>query len=103
MWKNPFRFIVYILDFSRLLWYNMHKKFLRRTKRRKEAVMADISEAAKEERRAYKREWSAKNKDRVRAYNRAYWERRAQRLKAQAGAQDNVKKDDQKETGGTEK
>jgi len=59
--------------------------------------MADISEAAKEERRAYKRAWSAKNRDKVRAYNREYWERRAQRQTAQEGAQDNVKKDDQKE------
>lgn len=88
MWKNPFRFLVYILDFSRLLWYNMHKKYLRRTKRRKGAEMADISEAAKEERRAYKRAWSAKNKDKVQAYNLAYWERRAQRLKAQEGSKD---------------
>ena len=95
MWKNPFRFLVHILDFFPLLWYNMHKKYLRRTKRRKEAVMADISEAAKEERRAYKRKWNAENKDKVRQYNRDYWERRAQRLKAQEGAQD--EKDDQKE------
>lgn len=39
--------------------------------------MADISEAAKERRRAYKREWAARNRDKVREYNRAYWERKA--------------------------
>ena len=37
-----------------------------------------LSERAVEERRKYKREWSAKNADRVREYNRRYWERKAQ-------------------------
>ena len=48
--------------------------------------MADISEEAKEQRRAYKRAWAAKNPERVKAYQRAYWERLAQRQKAQKGA-----------------
>lgn len=47
--------------------------------------MADISEEAKEQRRAYKRAWAAKNPDKVKAYQRAYWERLAQRQKAQEG------------------
>ena len=41
--------------------------------------MTDFSEAAKEQRRAYKREWRARNRERVREYQRAYWERRATR------------------------
>lgn len=34
---------------------------------------------AKEARRAYLREWRAKNKERVRAYNARYWAKRAER------------------------
>ena len=37
-----------------------------------------MSEAAKEARRAYLREWRAKNKDRIRDYNARYWAKRAE-------------------------
>lgn len=35
------------------------------------------SERAAEIRRAYQKEWRAKNKDRVREYNRRFWEKQA--------------------------
>ena len=38
-----------------------------------------MNEAAKEARRAYKREWNHKNKDKVRAAQARYWERRAEK------------------------
>ena len=37
---------------------------------------------ALEMRRAYLREWRAKNRDKVKTYNRTYWERKAARLAA---------------------
>lgn len=36
-----------------------------------------MNEAAKEARRAYKREWNRKNKDKVKAAQERYWERKA--------------------------
>lgn len=36
-----------------------------------------LSEAAKEARRAYKREWNRKNRDKARAAEARYWEKRA--------------------------
>ena len=36
-----------------------------------------IEERAREERRAYYRQWRAKHRDKVRESNRKYWERRA--------------------------
>ena len=36
-----------------------------------------ITEAARELRRAYKREWNRRNADRVKAAQRRYWERKA--------------------------
>ena len=39
--------------------------------------MTEISEAAKEKRNAYKREWYRKNKERAKLYNLKYWERKA--------------------------
>ena len=36
-----------------------------------------MTEAAKEARRAYKREWNRKNKDKVKEAQRRYWEKRA--------------------------
>lgn len=41
----------------------------------------ELSRQAAEERRKYKRQWSAKNTERVREYNRRYWERKAQERK----------------------
>lgn len=32
-------------------------------------------------RRAYQREWRAKNKDKVKAYNQKFWERRAEKAR----------------------
>lgn len=37
--------------------------------------MAELSEAAKERRRAYKREWAKRNPERVREYARKHWEK----------------------------
>ena len=39
--------------------------------------MTELSQSAREKRRAYNRAWAARNRDRVREYNRAYWERKA--------------------------
>ncbi len=36
---------------------------------------------AAELRRAYHREWRAKNKDKVKAYNQKFWERRAEKVR----------------------
>ncbi len=36
-----------------------------------------MTEAAKEARRAYKREWNRKNPDKVKEAQRRYWEKRA--------------------------
>jgi hypothetical protein len=46
----------------------------------------DMTEQAKEARRAYKREWNRANKDKVKAAQARYWARRAERMKQQ-GAQ----------------
>ena len=37
-----------------------------------------MSEAAREARNAYKREWAKKNPDKVKAANRKYWEKKDQ-------------------------
>ena len=37
----------------------------------------DMSESAKQARRAYIRAWNAKNRDKVKQYQRNYWERKA--------------------------
>ena len=44
-----------------------------------------MSDAAKEARRAYLREWRAKNKDRIRDYNARYWAKRAKRANKEGG------------------
>lgn len=44
--------------------------------------MANMSEAAKEAKRAYHREWERKNKDRRAEYRAAYWERKAKEASA---------------------
>ena len=36
-----------------------------------------MTEQAREQRRAYKREWNRKNKDKVKAASERYWERKA--------------------------
>ena len=45
----------------------------------------ELTQSAKEVRRAYQREWRRKNKDKVRANNRRYWERKAQKAVQAAG------------------
>lgn len=47
-----------------------------------------MTEAAKEARRAYKREWNRKNKDRVKAAQMRYWEKRARITQEQTDAQE---------------
>lgn len=37
-----------------------------------------MTEAAKEARRIYKREWARRNRDKVREHQARYWERKAQ-------------------------
>lgn len=41
-----------------------------------------LSEAARQARNAYQREYRRRNKERVRGWNDAYWARRAQRAEA---------------------
>lgn len=46
-----------------------------------------MDELAKEERRAYQREWRRRNKDKVQAINQRYWANRVKkRMEAQAEA-----------------
>lgn len=44
----------------------------------RQVQMTEYSEAAKAERRAYKREWNARNREKNKEYQHKYWERRAQ-------------------------
>ena len=46
---------------------------------------AEMSEAARKARNAYKRKWAAENRDKVKAANRRYWEKKAQEAAAQEG------------------
>lgn len=43
-----------------------------------------LSEAAKEARRAYKREWARNNPERVRAAQQRYWQKRADKMQEAA-------------------
>ena len=47
-----------------------------------------MTEAAKQARRAYKREWNRKNRDRVKAAQARYWERKAQAAQDQQQEQE---------------
>ena len=49
--------------------------------------MAEMTEAAREARRAYKRAWNAKNRDKVKASQERYWERKAKQAQDNADAQ----------------
>jgi hypothetical protein len=40
-----------------------------------------LTEAAKEAKRRYQREWYRKNREKARAYSRAYWERKGAEMK----------------------
>lgn len=51
-----------------------------------------MTEAAKEARRAYKREWNRKNKDKVKAANERYW------MKKAAAAQEHEQTEETSET-----
>lgn len=48
----------------------------------------EMTEAAKQARREYKREWNRKNKDRVKAAQIRYWEKRARITQEQTDAQE---------------
>lgn len=43
-----------------------------------------LSEAAKEARRAYKREWARNNPEKVRAAQQRYWQKRADKMQEAA-------------------
>ena len=43
--------------------------------------MVNETEDIREKRRAYQREWYAKNKDKCKMYTMKYWERKAQEFK----------------------
>ena len=47
-----------------------------------ERYHAQLSEAAKEARRAYAREWRRRNPDKIRAARDRYWEKKAREAKA---------------------
>jgi hypothetical protein len=47
----------------------------------------ELSEAAKAARRAYHKEWRAKNKDKVKERNRRYWEKKALEMETAAKEQ----------------
>lgn len=44
--------------------------------------MSNLSEQAKEMRRAYKRNWCKKNPDKVRAQQERYWNKKAEQAEA---------------------
>ena len=60
--------------------YTMKTEDTKNTRNRK-----PMSEAAREARNAYKREWAKKNPDKVKAATRRYWERKAQEAEALEG------------------
>lgn len=43
-----------------------------------------ISDAAREARNAYKREWNKKNPDKVKAASERYWEKKAKEMQGEA-------------------
>jgi hypothetical protein len=55
-------------------------------KQKKEGQLSGNSDAAVAARRAYQRQWRAKNPDKVKEYNRRLWERKAERLAAEKAA-----------------
>lgn len=50
-------------------------------------ISENQEQAALEARRAYYKEWRAKNRERTKEYARRYWQRRAQQATAEAGSQ----------------
>lgn len=59
------------------------------------------SERAAEIRRAYQREWRAKNKDKVREYNRRFWEKRAEQTEASNISTNGNERTENRPTAGT--
>ena len=47
--------------------------------------MVKMSEAAREAKRAYMREWQRQNRDKVKNYQARYWEQKAQEYREQDG------------------
>lgn len=45
--------------------------------------MAEMTEAAREARNAYRRKWYSRNRDKQREYNKTYWEKKAAAQAAQ--------------------
>lgn len=56
-----------------------------------------MNEAAKEARRAYRREWARKNPDKVKASTERYWERKAAEMRTEGLAADNTNSTDESE------
>ena len=67
------------LDKKVYLWYNISRKNAKKTKYKKfNKIKGDImTEAAKEARNKYKREWRKNNPEKVRAANERYWAKKA--------------------------
>ena len=55
--------------------------------------MENLTEAVREAKRQYMREWRKKNPERVKANNRRYWERKAQQMQ-KSGGDNNAKAND---------
>ena len=54
----------------------------------------ELTEAAKEARRAYDREWRAKNREKVKEAKVRYWNRKAEHMAAETVATDEEEKED---------
>lgn len=55
--------------------------------------MENLTEAVREAKRQYMREWRKKNPERVKENNRRYWERKAKQLQEKRG-ENNAKAND---------
>lgn len=54
------------------------KTIIYTTKLKREVeLMAEMTEAAREARNAYRRKWYSRNRDKQREYNKTYWEKKA--------------------------
>lgn len=78
------------------LYYNM---FVRQSTLMMHKILEveNMTDAAREARNAYRRQWAAAHPDKVREWQRRYWEKKAQQAEAEALAQE---ADDIQEGGG---
>lgn len=68
----------YKLDNINKMWYNKYKKYKKYNKYIKYTKGGCImTEAAKEARRQYAREWAKKNPEKIKAAKTRYWEKKA--------------------------